>query len=37
MCVEPDKYIVIINQAAYIDELLNKFGMGDSRPVGTLL
>ena len=35
ICVEPDKFNVSINQTAYIDELLTKFGLGDCRPVGT--
>ncbi len=32
-CVDTDRYKVLIIQTAYIDELLGKFGMGDSRPV----
>ena len=35
ICVDSDRYNVLINQTAYIDELLGKFGMGDSRPVAT--
>ena len=35
ICVEPDKFNVSINQTAYIDELLTKFGLGDCRPIGT--
>ena len=35
ICVYSDRYNVLKNQTANIDELLGKFGMGDSRPVGT--
>ena len=35
ICVDSCRYCILINQTAYVDELLGRFGMRDSRPVGT--